>query len=698
MRSITALRLALLVPTVVGASLAIACSSSGGTSVSRCASNADCPAGRVCVDGTCVSRPSVDSGPAPDTAPPPVDVGPPATVTSVILEPAEATLVSVDGSMPTQDFEVFAVLSDGTMRAATGPTFTIDPISLGEIDVASGLFTANGVIGGAAVVSVTVPGPAGELTATANLTVRLERTLLGPGAPDDAPTRFTDPPVVDDARRAGLVYPIDGAVMPQNVYPADIQWLVGVSGDLFRVTLQKPSATVTAYLLHDGALQNHWLVDSAAWRSIAQTDPDADATITVDRVEAATGEHLSGVPVRVRFARAALTGSVYYWDIVRGRIVRIDDGTATATEFMPSPPQGCVGCHAVSPSGRYMAGRLGGGENTGTVYDLTEDLTSNPPPSVFPDGVLNWWFSSWSPDETRLVVSQLEGTGPNQMAIYDPIAGTQVSVTGTLPANTTHPAWAPDGSQIAYVTNLGPGEWGGANTLGDIAVIDVTGPDEFGGTAVIQQGGDPTIIWDPPGSASSYPTWSPDSAMIAFAHGNGSRSDTHVSALYAMNRDGSNVVRLDAATPGTVDYQPRFSPFQQGGYYWMSFLSKRDYGNAEVGTRGAARQQIWVTAVRTDAAPGEDPSSPPYWVAGQSVDSQNISAYWAPRPCRPDGESCSVGSECCGGDCRPDADGELVCSPPPPERCRMADETCSTSADCCEGLTCIANVCVPPLE
>ncbi len=663
-----------------------------------CTSDAECGAGRACVDGTCAPRSSTDGGDTPG-----MDGGPPITIASVRIEPASADLVSIDGSMPEQDFDVVAVLSDGTERPATAPAFTIDPVSLGAIDVASGTFLANGIIGGTATVTATVPNAGGVLTATASVHVRIERTLVGAGVPDDVATRFAGTPVTDDARRANVVYPLDRAVMPQNVYPADVQWLVGTTGDLFRVTLTKPSFAVTAYLAHDGSLQNHWLVDATAWRGLAQTEPDLDASITVDRWEAASSEHIAGNPITVHFARAALTGSVYYWDIARGRIVRIDDGTATRNEFMPSPPVAldgarCVGCHAVSPSGRYMAGRLGGGENTGTVFDLTTDLTGDPAPGVFATGRLNWWFSSWSPDETRMVVSTDEGSS-RQMRIYDPMLGIQVGVSGTLPSNITHPAWSPDGTQIAYVTNLDV--WGGDNTTGDVAIIDVTGPDTFGGTRVVHAGA--SLAGDTPGGvADAYPSWSPDSTLIAFAHGTGSRSDTAIpvvrtSALYLMARDGSNVVRLTNACggPSSADnFQPRFSPFIQGGYYWMSFLSRRDYGNSLVGTRGANRQQIWVAAVRMGAAPGEDPSAVAYWLPGQNTASQNISAYWAPRPCRPDGESCSVGSECCGGDCRPGEDGALVCSPPPPDRCRMEGETCSTTDDCCAGLTCLGNVCV----
>ncbi|MCA9583613.1 MAG: hypothetical protein KC416_17560, partial [Myxococcales bacterium] len=90
-------------------------------------------------------------------------------------------------------------------------------------------------------------------------------------------------------------------------------------------------------------------------------------------------------------------------------------------------------------------------------------------------------------------------------------------------------------------------------------------------------------------------------------------------------------------------------------------------------------------------------SSPPYWVSGQDATARNIAAFWAPRACRQDGDDCSVGAECCGGDCRPDGENNLVCSPPPPDRCRILNETCGTGADCCEGV-CTNNVCRLPIK
>lgn len=666
-----------------------------------CGSDLDCP-GEICLDGTC--QPLADSGPRPDAAndasatdAPFVDSRP-TMLTSIRIEPEMAELNAAPGEMPSADFTLIGIFEDGSEAELAGGLFELDSLAIGQVDVASGQFVASGAAGGTVTLRATAPGRV-EGTAEAIVTVRLAQTLIGEDVPADIADRFAAP-VEDEARRADLVYPLDGVVMPQNVYPADLQWLRGAASDVYRVTMSKEYFDFVAYV---SSPERHWLADSGAWSVLARTSPGEDATIRVDRFDGT--DAVMGVERSIHFASAAVTGSVYYWDIAAGQILRIDDGTATAESFMPTPPvamrgEQCVGCHTVSNSGRYMAGRLGGGENIGAVFDLTEDLTGAEPPTEYPliraePTSSRWWFSSWSPDDSRMVISQSEGA-VRSMGFMDPFSGAAVAVTGTLPTNITHPAWSPDGTQIAYVTDVNA--WGGTFVQGSIGTMDMTGPDAVGENRVIHPGGDLSGS-SPGGIADSYPTWTPDSARIAFSHGTGTRSEDQQAALYMMARDGSDVIRLDTANgDDTTSFQPRFSPFEGGGYFWLSFLTRRDYGNEVVGTRGAGLQQIWVTAIRMDADGGVDPSSVPYWIAGQRTTTRNISAYWAPRPCRDDGDSCSVGSECCGGDCRPDGDGALVCSPPPPERCRQTDETCSTDDDCCDGLACTQRVCLPPIQ
>ncbi len=632
----------------------------------------------------------------------------PGEIVALKIDPAAATLTSVDESKPTQSFVISAVMQGGATQEVTSKAdFVLEPLAVGDVDINTGVFTANGLVGGAAKLTVSLPTHP-NLKASADITVNLERTLIVGGAPTDAATKFTAL-VSDPTRAADLVYPLDGAVMPQNVFPANLQWMRSADGDIFRITASKPHMQLTAYVQHTGTFDKSWLVQEAAWQALAQTDPDDQAEFKIDRYDTAAGDAVEAATSRkVTFARAAITGSVYYWDIQAGLIQRINDGSGTAETFMPTPPSGtdgnnCVGCHSVSPSGRWMAGRLGGGENIGAVFDLTKDLTSAPAPTEYPLSVtppsLRWWDSSWNPAEDRIVVAyEASNATTRQLRFYDPFGGAEVPVTGSLPAG-LQPSWSPDGARIAYIAN--PDSWGGQLTAGDIAILDVAGPDSVGSFNVIHTGA--SLSSSPEGGATdSYPTWAPDSNLIAFAHGTGSRSDLpdgKQSALYAMVKDGSGVVRLDTLNGSSTDnFQPNFSPFDEGGYYWLTFLSRRDYGNDTAGTRGTQRQQIWIAAIKKGVAAGTDPSAVPYWIPGQNTASKNISAFYAPRPCREDGEECSVDSECCGGDCRPDSTGKLVCSPPPPEKCRQLNDTCTTSADCCDEHPCINNVCVEQVQ
>jgi hypothetical protein len=658
-----------------------------------CTTSADCQPGQSCRDGMCRTSTGRDGDTDFDAFMPGYDAGPIPVATSLRVEPASADLVSTDGAIVTQTFSAVVVYDTGLELPATGPLFEIDTRTMGELAPSTGVFTANGIVGGTATVTASVLVGSTRLTGTAALSVRVERTVLGTDVSTDVPGRFDAATPMDDVTRAaGIVYPLSHVVFPENVYPADVQWTNGAPGDFFRVRITKADATITGYVGFDG--NDHWLVDLLAWRSLAQSNPGTEATLTVDRL-LSTGELITGAPVAMTFAQAALTGTVYYWDIVAGRIQRIDDGSGTAMSFLPNPEQGCVGCHSVSTSGRYMAGRLGGGDNVGTVFDLTTDLTVGvPSPSIWSTAShpLNWWFSSWSPDDTRLVVA---AQGGPELRLYDPIGGARVAAPGLDGLIGTYPAWSRDGTRIAYVVNNSG--WGDDLVTGDVAVLPVTGADTFGAPTIIHHGTD-----IPDGAADSYPTWSPDSALIAFGHGTGSRSESRSGDLFIMGADGASARALAQAASGAhEDFQPRFSPFTQGGFFWMSFLSRRVYGNPQIGNSTSApsrRQQIWVTAIRVSASGTEDPSSVPYWLPGQNPHSANISAYWAPRPCRTDGEGCSVGSECCGGECLVDGTGALVCAPPPPDRCREYGETCSTDADCCESmdLVCSGHVCVHP--
>jgi hypothetical protein len=683
----------------------------------KCTTSTDCGSGFICSQGVCRASGATGGGGGTTDAGSgggtggasgggggtTFDAGA-ALLQRIEVTPAMSTLQSVNGGQPTQAFTVTAFFDDGSSTVVPDADFTVDPPAIGTVGPVGGPFTASGQVGGLATIQVSYSRGTQTSTGQATVLVKLEQTLAPAGAPGDLAMHFMGAPLTDPARTADLVYPLDGVVFPQNVAPADVQWLNGTVGDWVRVRFTKPDLTLITYVLEDG--NHHALIDLNAWRALAQTNSASPATLEVTRFETATQQLIAGTPRTLRFAPAALVGSVYYWDIARGRIVRIDDGTTTRTEIMPTPPTGvdganCIGCHAVSPSGRYMAGRVGGGDNIGGVFDLTTNLTGAPAPAVWPLSNVapespRWWFSSFSPDETRLVISRNEG-GANNLGFLDPRNGQLVAVANVPAVRGTHPAWSPDGTTIAYTVLSAPGDWGGSATTGDIGAAPVTAPDTLGSPTILHQGS--SLTGDVPGgSADSYPTWTPDSKWLAFAHGVNGRSESGQAALYLMKRDGAELRRLTRASggPGAIDsFQPRFSPFKAGGYFWMTFLTRRDYGNTRVGTRGTSRQQIWVSAIGENPSPGVDPSEVGYWLPGQNTQSQNIAAYWAPRACRQAGNACTVGSECCSGDCSMSM-GMLQCSPPPPERCRRENETCGGTGDCCAGLglICSQSVCI----
>lgn len=685
----------------VSAALA-ACNCGGSvTTQQSCSASVPCPTGQECVNQVCKPLPSSDGGTDGGTDAGHFPDAGSATLTGLRLDPASATIISADGARTTQSFVAMGTFSDGIDRVVD-PTFTADPQVIGSIHPDTGLFTASGTVGGKSDVKAAITRNGQTFNAAATLTVKLVWTTADPSLPGNIASQFGTP-VTDPSRTAEVVYPLDGVVFPQNVAPADVQWLQGNTGDTFRLTFSKTDVTFVAYVAEDG--DHHHLPSEAAWRALAQTNPTQAAQLVVDRLDQSSGATIAGTPLSMKFARAALTGSVYYWDIGAGRIVRIDDGTTTRTNFMPNPPAAtdnarCVGCHTVGPSGRYMAGRLGGDENIGAVFDLTTNLTADPAPTVWPISNTvpyspTWWTASFNPDETRIVTSQLETTATGGMKFFNPLSGTEITFANPVPDKVTHVAWAPDGKSIAYVDNFIT--WGGDFVQGDISVVPVPADQVLGTPAKLHLGAALSSSF-PAGSADSYPSWAPDSSKLAFSHGNGCRSETHSAALYVMNKDGSNVVRMSKASGGPTgasSFQPRFSPFTADGYYWMTFLTRRDYGNARVGTRGADRQQIWVAAVKANPQPGDDPSEVAYWLPGQATTSRNIAAYWAAKACRKQGDACTVGSECCSTVCAPNGSGALVCSPPPPTACRKEGESCGAASDCCsgKGLVCRNNSC-----
>ncbi|AKF07478.1 dickkopf-related protein [Sandaracinus amylolyticus] len=683
----------------------VAIAGCNGTMSGTCSSSGECRAGESCVDGVCRVRGDGAVGDASD----------PRALASVRVEPATATITSIDDAPATQSFRLIATRNDGTEHDATATAYwSTGSMRLGAI-ASTGTFTASGVAGGVVTVNARLASGSDVLSANATLEIVVERSVFGEGVdPATTPGRF-GAPVAGDPSAATIVYPLEGAVMPQNVAPPDVQWQpVGAAGDVFRVRLTKPHATIIAYLAHAGdAFRHAWLVDRDAWRAIAESDADDDVRIEIDRLESATSRVVAGAaPRSMRLARGSLFGRVYFWDLSAGRTESIDPVSAARAVVVPAPapaPSGgrCIACHTVSRDGRWLWG-VREGDNAGMQFDLTTPLGADPAPTRNSPVAAPITMGTYDPTGTMLIGSA-GWSGP--MVIVDASTGTSVGAAGLPGAGTSFPSWSPgEGDRIAFMGEVAVAP--DSHPIdGDVYVMPrtSTAPLAFGAPTKIHEGS--TLAGAPEGgTADSHPVWSPDAQVLVFQHGPRTFSfvpgthDVPAGALYRIAPDGTNLVRLDTLNGGPTgasSYFPTFAPYvtdeREGArYYWVAFYSRRDYGNTIAGTQGRGLRQLWVAAIDATAPAGSDPSLVPYWLPGQSTGVHNIAAYWAPEPCRVTGSSCATSAECCSETCEEGPDGAPVCVPPPETECRRGGMTCGSDEDCCDGATCIGNVCIEP--
>jgi hypothetical protein len=141
-----------------------------------------------------------------------------------------------------------------------------------------------------------------------------------------------------------------------------------------------------------------------------------------------------------------------------------------------------------------------------------------------------------------------------------------------------------------------------------------------------------------------------------------------------------------------LNFYPTVSPVAAGGYFWLFFTSKRNYGNIQVtdtAENHAESKKIWVSAIDIEAAPGSDPSHPAFLLPGQEVESGNVRAFASLDACRADGDACASGIDCCCGFCTNDK-----CECAQTVACAKLDERCSGAADCCDKTqSCIGGFC-----
>jgi hypothetical protein len=558
---------------------------------------------------------------------------------SLEIQPANATL-TYTGTPISLDYKAIGTYADGHTAEVPNAEFSLDADGsrLGQFDAAT--FAASGNAAGKGGVFATV----GDQVAATSVIVNVHPTRLGPGVPADAPDKFPDSPPAGVGSPT-VVYPLDGAVMPTSVKAPNVQWEgPSADGDLFRVRLVAGNATIDTFLAVAPDFTFSSQLDPADWQLLINSLGAGGITVTVDHWDSTNGAQ-GGTPLQLKMISADVAGAIYYWNLGEGKMERIDAGGRSVA--IPNPPVSaetgsrCVACHSVSKDGRYLSGSMWGGGLQGAVFDMSDPnvRTADPAPTLSPvsSSTYTQLFTTFNPDASRLLVNVGQ-----TFTLRNPADGAVVPSTGLPTERVSHPAWSPDGQTVAYISNIRNGAdttaWAVDYTHGDLSVMAAMPGDAFGAptTLVANSTGDAAF------AAPSWPSFSPDSNWIGYAAGTNSRGANdgigarYPGALFVVNRAGGEARILDVACSGARDcHLPNFSPYDAGGYFWLVFYTFRDYGNAQAGTKGTHRRQLWITAIdKAKLASGQgDPSSVPYWLPDQDVATNNMSAFWAlPAP------------------------------------------------------------------
>jgi hypothetical protein len=527
-----------------------------------------------------------------------------------------------------------------------------------------------------------------------------------------------------------FLYPYDGTVFPRGILAPTLMWdgATGVQYVYVHIQAQrfeykgclKPSA--------DGQLT----LPEDVWSKAGEKTQGGVDPFKVELTVMGTGAAAGPISVAWTIAQATIKGSIYYNSYSSklanagmmmggffggggppgggsGAVLRIAKGES-AKVFIDA--EGCTACHSVSATGnRIVAYPLM--NPAGSSYPITPMSAANPTPlnTMLP----NASFTGVYPDGTLFVTNAHQnGVGPRaggpgatgdpDAKLFETDTGTEVPNSG-IPVGAMTPMFSPDGLQLAF-TDYAIAQGHGLAAMS----FDITTRKATGHRMVFMES-----------DMSLYPAWPfflPDAKALVFAigstpdfsgmgvglDGGATGADIPKSDLYFVDLASGTSKMLakamgfaseqDVASDKTYlpfgaeelhhHYYPTVAPVPAGGYFWVFFDSWRHYGNQGL------QRQLWGTAVdvSADGTYSADPSHPAFYLTGQEAATGNHRAFAALDPCMKEGDTCTSGTDCCGGFCYvTDAKLEFEaagsCTAHPPS-CSKTNEKCTTSGDCCD--------------
>lgn len=561
---------------------------------------------------------------------------------------------------------------------------------------------------------------------------------LGPAVPAATVTLLDGQPTADPT--LSLLYPYDKTVWPIGVLAPLLQWTppTGGSGDAVLIELGGAQFEFKGYFGRPAALAAgadfvRHPIPQDVWK--AATLSAAGGTLTLKVTVAAGGKAYGPLGATWTVASGRLRGTMYYQSYgtnlaqnycCHQGTTKLFGGATLAIQGGSSDPvlvaggtgghDQCRVCHSVSADGSRMVVQHGDDYTASSSYDLLAAYAESAYPSST-DTRLGW--IGMTPDGKLGLSNAVPiAGGANQgamTALYDMATGGQVAATGlSLVSRAGFPMFSPDGKRVAFNFYDGPGDaTTGAGDGTKLVVMDFDSTTTaFSNARVLYQGtsasrpGWPTF-W-PTGDALLFQVELPGASEF-FATRYGGKGELRwvdlatstVTPLHNLNGKSAAGALLIPSGPNNhaddsvLCYEPTVSPIASGGYAWVVFVSRRLYGNVATVdpwwsdprdhdlTATPTTKKLWVAALDLNPKPGTDPSHPAFYLPGQELLAGNSRGFWVVDPCKPDGQPCQGGDECCGGYCGKDASGKMVCGKSA-TGCAQEFDKCTQSIDCCD--------------
>jgi len=519
------------------------------------------------------------------------------------------------------------------------------------------------------------------------------------------------------------LYPYDATVFPQGLLPPTLQF-DGDPPDAVYVHLSNPRLDYKGF--YGPATPAQVSFAATTWNTIAQA-AGGTGSVRVEVTKISAGQVTGPIVETWRIAPGSLRGAVYYssYDsqLANGPgVLRIDPGMPSPAVLMSGT---CVGCHSVSADGTTIVAAQ---QHTA---DVTVDLSNNNAQLYSaPSGPDNHLLTFAGLTADGALALTCENCGDNAWGnqnvapsrLINPRTGQMLAAAAfdNVVGAAGMPSFSADSTKIVFnlyghqTPRLGSWEY---NPGHDLALMDFNRATSTFSNLV-------KVAHD----ATLFPTWpviTPDGKWVIYQLGSTTYTrDGATGNLAAVHVASGTIAMLDALNglsggkpyvpfPDDTDkdYEPTILPVAVGGYFWVVFTTRREYGNTlnETDpwphTSTHSRKKLWVAAIDIDdpshpSTSAHDISHPAFYLPGQELGSGNSRGFWALSPCKHLGNACTPGTDdCCEGSCRPQPQGDgatgYACNPQ--QGCSQEFEKCTTAADCCDaGYRCIGGYCARP--